>query len=263
MPKGCLISVFITVLLQCKMDWEPWFFYWHWWCSTKWASICRKGKTNHQRVWCLWPDHSVVQQGEIGPPARLQCCWDTWVFHYRRTQQNSRGCRQCVHWSPLLGSLFLSLPVSVSIISILICWCRVVSGVLLTYCTWMWAVSGKNDIFSTLEEQGVLGLRLIIKLTCWDVFQVCQNELHWRNSPLTMSQCGSKGSFINISQMIACVGQQSVGGHRAPNGFIDRTLPHFPRNDKSPQVYRKDLPCLCISSVHFLLPCFGLVPRIH
>ncbi|CAK9872595.1 unnamed protein product [Sphagnum jensenii] len=64
---------------------------------------------------------------------------------------------------------------------------------------------------------------------------VCQNELHWRNSPLTMSQCGSKGSFINISQMIACVGQQSVGGHRAPNGFIDRTLPHFPRNDKSPQ----------------------------
>jgi DNA-directed RNA polymerase III subunit RPC1 len=92
---------------------------------------------------------------------------------------------------------------------------------------------------------------------------VCQNELHWRNSPLTMSQCGSKGSFINISQMIACVGQQSVGGHRAPNGFIDRTLPHFPRNDKSPQVYRKDLPYLCISSVHFLLPCFGLVPRIH
>jgi hypothetical protein len=161
--------------------------------------------------------------------------------------------------------LFVSVSacLSVSIISILICWCRVVSVVLSTYCTWMWAVSGKNDIFSTLEEQGVLGLRLIIKLTCWDVFQVCQNELHWRNSPLTMSQCGSKGSFINISQMIACVGQQSVGGHRAPNGFIDRTLPHFPRNDKSPQVYRKDLPCLCISSVHFLLPCFGLVPRIH
>jgi len=64
---------------------------------------------------------------------------------------------------------------------------------------------------------------------------VCQNELHWRNSPLIMSQCGSKGSFINISQMIACVGQQSVGGKRAPNGFIDRTLPHFPRHDRTPQ----------------------------
>lgn len=53
-----------------------------------------------------------------------------------------------------------------------------------------------------------------------------------------MSECGSKGSFINISQMVACVGQQSVGGKRAPNGFIDRTLPHFPRHDRTPQVRR-------------------------
>ena len=33
--------------------------------------------------------------------------------------------------------------------------------------------------------------------------------LHWHNSPLIMSQCGSKGSPINIAQMVACVGQQS------------------------------------------------------
>ncbi|GLU11714.1 hypothetical protein SLE2022_284390 [Rubroshorea leprosula] len=64
--------------------------------------------------------------------------------------------------------------------------------------------------------------------------KVCMRELHWRNSPLIMSQCGSKGSPINISQMIACVGQQSVGGRRAPNGFIDRSLPHFPRKSKTP-----------------------------
>lgn len=61
-------------------------------------------------------------------------------------------------------------------------------------------------------------------------------ELHWRNSPLIMSQCGSKGSPINISQMIACVGQQSVGGRRAPDGFIDRSLPHFPIKSKTPAV---------------------------
>ncbi|KQJ92760.1 DNA-directed RNA polymerase III subunit 1 [Brachypodium distachyon] len=62
----------------------------------------------------------------------------------------------------------------------------------------------------------------------------CMSTLHWRNSPLIMSQCGSKGSPINISQMVVCVGQQSVGGCRAPNGFIDRTLPHFPINSKTP-----------------------------
>lgn len=59
-------------------------------------------------------------------------------------------------------------------------------------------------------------------------------ELHWRNSPLIMSQCGSKGSPINISQMVACVGQQAVGGRRAPDGFIERSLPHFPKKSKTP-----------------------------
>ncbi|CAM8879158.1 unnamed protein product [Rhodiola kirilowii] len=64
--------------------------------------------------------------------------------------------------------------------------------------------------------------------------KVCIRELHWRNSPLIMYQCGSKGSDANICQMIACVGQQAVGGRRAPNGFIDRSLPHFRRNENIP-----------------------------
>lgn len=57
----------------------------------------------------------------------------------------------------------------------------------------------------------------------------CKKELHPTNSPLTMALCGSKGSFINISQMIACVGQQAISGKRTPNGFEDRSLPHFPK----------------------------------
>lgn len=35
------------------------------------------------------------------------------------------------------------------------------------------------------------------------------------------------GSFINISQMISCVGQQALNGKRVPNGFHNRSLPHF------------------------------------
>ncbi|CAI8603101.1 unnamed protein product [Vicia faba] len=64
--------------------------------------------------------------------------------------------------------------------------------------------------------------------------QVCMQTLHWRNSPLIMSQCGSKGSPSNICQMVACVGQQSVGGCRAANGFLDRSLPHFPKRAQTP-----------------------------
>ncbi len=47
-------------------------------------------------------------------------------------------------------------------------------------------------------------------------------ELPWANGPRIMAECGSKGSPLNISQMIACVGQQSVGGKRIENGFMRR-----------------------------------------
>lgn len=35
-----------------------------------------------------------------------------------------------------------------------------------------------------------------------------------------MAQCGSKGSALNISQMISCLGQQNVSGARIQNGAI-------------------------------------------
>ncbi|KAM0885581.1 hypothetical protein ACQ4PT_030246 [Festuca glaucescens] len=96
-----------------------------------------------------------------------------------------------------------------------------------------------NEDSITVILKGIVNLNSGIKQTlqtgepltkCFD----CMSTLHWRNSPLIMSQCGSKGSPINISQMVVCVGQQSVGGRRAPDGFIDRTLPHFPINSKTP-----------------------------
>ena len=52
-------------------------------------------------------------------------------------------------------------------------------------------------------------------------------KLPWHNAPRIMTECGSKGSDINISQMMAILGQQSVGGKRIENGFVNRTLPHF------------------------------------
>jgi DNA-directed RNA polymerase III subunit RPC1 len=55
----------------------------------------------------------------------------------------------------------------------------------------------------------------------------CMRTLPFHNNPRIMAECGSKGSALNISQMVACVGQQSVGGKRVPEGFVNRTLPHF------------------------------------
>ena len=49
-----------------------------------------------------------------------------------------------------------------------------------------------------------------------------------------MAECGSKGSPLNLSQMMACVGQQAVGGMRIQDGFVNRTLPHFQYNSLTP-----------------------------
>ncbi|KAL9225768.1 hypothetical protein vseg_001656 [Gypsophila vaccaria] len=86
------------------------------------------------------------------------------------------------------------------------------------------------DAVGTLEQKITGNLNDIREKTG----KVCMEELPWRNSPLIMSQCGSKGSPTNISQMVACVGQQSIGGLRAPDGFIERSLPHFSKKSKKP-----------------------------
>ncbi|MCJ1359857.1 MAG: hypothetical protein MMC33_009860 [Icmadophila ericetorum] len=62
----------------------------------------------------------------------------------------------------------------------------------------------------------------------------CIAELSKNNAPLTMAKSGSKGSAINVSQMVAVVGQQIIGGKRVADGFQDRSLPHFPKNARQP-----------------------------
>ncbi|KAG5219798.1 DNA-directed RNA polymerase II [Salix suchowensis] len=65
--------------------------------------------------------------------------------------------------------------------------------------------------------------------------QYAQKNLKEDNNVKQMVVAGSKGSFINISQMSVCVGQQSVEGRRIPFGFRHRTLPHFTKDDFSPE----------------------------
>ncbi|ERT01986.1 DNA-directed RNA polymerase II subunit RPB1 [Sporothrix schenckii 1099-18] len=62
-----------------------------------------------------------------------------------------------------------------------------------------------------------------------------QESLKDLNNAVTMARSGSKGSSINISQMTALVGQQIVEGRRIPFGFKYRTLPHFTKDDYSPE----------------------------
>ena len=53
------------------------------------------------------------------------------------------------------------------------------------------------------------------------------------NRLTNMVKAGSKGSDLNVSQMIATLGQTSIDGKRVPNGFQHRSLPHNKRFDDS------------------------------
>ena len=61
-----------------------------------------------------------------------------------------------------------------------------------------------------------------------------RKSLSKNNRFLMIVNSGSKGSLINISQMMSCVGQQNVEGKRIPYGYDSRTLPHFSKYDDSP-----------------------------
>ena len=60
-------------------------------------------------------------------------------------------------------------------------------------------------------------------------------SLRYTNNIVQMSLAGSKGSNLNISQMIACCAQQNVEGKRIPFGFTSRTLPHFNKDNYGPE----------------------------
>ena len=77
----------------------------------------------------------------------------------------------------------------------------------------------ESKVFQTLDKvigaAGKTGLR----------------SLAVNNRMVNMVKCGSKGADLNIAQMIALLGQQSIEGKRIAYGFQDRTLPHFKRYD--------------------------------
>ena len=65
-----------------------------------------------------------------------------------------------------------------------------------------------------------------------DGSQLVQKGIRYGDNNINnMKKSGSKGSDINLSQIIALVGQQNIEGCRIPYGFKKRTLPHFLKDD--------------------------------
>ena len=74
----------------------------------------------------------------------------------------------------------------------------------------------------------------ILNKASFEAGKLGRQNLDSTNRFVIMVNAGSKGSDLNISQMISCLGQQNVDGKRIPYGYEDRTLPHYTKYDDSP-----------------------------
>jgi len=63
--------------------------------------------------------------------------------------------------------------------------------------------------------------------------RAAENDFKPENSGMIMTRTGARGSSLNIGQMTAVVGQQSVRGKRIMRGYLERALPHFKWGDPS------------------------------
>ena len=57
--------------------------------------------------------------------------------------------------------------------------------------------------------------------------QIAEKYLGMDNHAVIMAVTGARGNILNITQMAACLGQQSVRGRRIFRGYRGRVLPHF------------------------------------
>ncbi len=86
-------------------------------------------------------------------------------------------------------------------------------------------ISDKLDI---LYESKV---KAINAKTTKNIINETMKKLTLENRIKYIVSSGSKGSSTNIQQMTCLLGEQTIDGKRVPMGFLDRTLPHYPRYD--------------------------------
>lgn len=61
--------------------------------------------------------------------------------------------------------------------------------------------------------------------------EIAESYFGMENHSVIMATTGARASMLNLTQITACVGQQSVRGGRIDRGYIERTLPHFRKNE--------------------------------
>jgi DNA-directed RNA polymerase subunit A' len=87
----------------------------------------------------------------------------------------------------------------------------------------------------TLEESFEIYVMHELATARDEAGKIADEDFTLENAGIVMTRTGARGSSLNIGQMSACVGQQSVRGKRILRGYTGRALPHFGEGDPSPR----------------------------
>ena len=87
----------------------------------------------------------------------------------------------------------------------------------------------KEDMIDHFERE-ILGI-----LNNHKVGSILDKNISQTNRIKTIVDSGSKGNSTNIQQIAGCIGSSAVDGKRVPFYLDQRTLPHFVKNDLSPE----------------------------
>jgi len=95
----------------------------------------------------------------------------------------------------------------------------------------------KLDSFpgKSLEETLELRILELLNKARNETGQIVADFADKNSNTMIMAKSGARGNLLNLAQMAACVGQQSMRGKRIAKGFQDRTLSAFKKNDLSPE----------------------------
>ncbi|MDI9620033.1 MAG: DNA-directed RNA polymerase subunit A' [Candidatus Nezhaarchaeota archaeon] len=83
----------------------------------------------------------------------------------------------------------------------------------------------------TLEETLETMIHEVLSNARDEVGKIAAKYLKPTSRALIMARSGSRGSILNLTQMAAAVGQQTVRGERILRGYFERALPHFKKGD--------------------------------
>jgi len=97
--------------------------------------------------------------------------------------------------------------------------------------------AGTLEVFPGRSIEETLELRILELLNkartkCMNIVKEFADKT---TNTIAMAESGARGSYLNISQMSACAGQQALHGSRINKGYSKRTLSCFKKGDLSPE----------------------------